>query len=82
VIVLIGTDDTGDHRLDTTCSGRLQGENRYDRAHKFVAYMDERYPANRHWLIEVPGAGHDSSQMFTAETHPTAVGSLILFVDF
>jgi hypothetical protein len=82
VIVLIGTEDTGDHRLDETCSGRLQGENRYDRARKFVAYIYERYPANRHWLIEVPGAGHYSSEMFTAATDPNAVGSLILFADF
>jgi hypothetical protein len=82
VIVLIGTEDVGDNRLDTTCSGRLQGEQRYDRARKFVDYMDARYPANRHWLIEVPGAGHDRSEMFTAEVHAGAVGSLILFADF
>jgi hypothetical protein len=83
VIVLIGTEDNTDsNHLDTTCPARLQGPNRYDRAHRFVDYLDQRFETNRHWLIEVGGASHDVYEMFGQPAGFAGTGSLVLFADF
>ena len=83
VIVLIGTEDYLDsNHLDTTCEARLQGPNRLDRAHRFVDYLDERFPSNRHWLIEVGGATHNAYEMFGQPPGFAGTGSLVLFADF
>lgn len=83
VIVLIGTEDNTDsNHLDTSCPARLQGPNRYDRSHRFVDYLDERFPTNHHWLIEVPGATHDIYEMFGQPAGFAGTGSLVLFADF
>jgi hypothetical protein len=84
VIVLVGTEDNTDsNHLDTRCPARLQGPNRYDRAHRFLDYLHERFPTHRHRLFDVAGAGHDVNEMFL-ELLPGfgAVGSLVLFADF
>ena len=56
---------------------------RFDRGHKFVDYLDERFPTHHHWLIEVPGAHHDAREMF-GQPDPSfaGTGSLVLFADF
>jgi pimeloyl-ACP methyl ester carboxylesterase len=83
VIVLIGTEDNTDSNdLDTSCPAMLQGPNRYDRAHRLIDYLDERFPTHRHWLIEVVGAHHDIREMIHQPDGFAGTGSLVLFADF
>jgi hypothetical protein len=84
VIVLVGTDDDESdvEYLDTSCSARLQGRHRYDRARKLVDYMDARFPGHNHWFLEVAGADHDAWEVFAAPPGYGEVGPLTLFVDF
>ena len=64
--ILLGTADTGTADLDMTCGGMLQGEHRYDRGLKIMAYMDAFFPGHGHREYQVWGVGHSSRQMFTS----------------
>jgi hypothetical protein len=64
--ILMGTADTGTADLDMTCGGMLQGEHRYDRGLKIMAYMEAFFPGHGHREYQVPGVGHSNRQMFTS----------------
>jgi hypothetical protein len=64
--ILLGTADTGSADLDMTCGGMLQGEHRYDRGLKIMAYMEAFFPGHGHREYQVPGVGHSNRQMFTS----------------
>lgn len=67
VELLGGEEDVlADDGLDTDCGAMRQGENRYERAEFFNAFMDRFYPANNFSLTPVPGVGHDSAEMFAS----------------
>jgi hypothetical protein len=53
--------------LDTTCSARLQGAHRLERAQNYLAYIEHFFGAStltRHILSTVPGVGHSATQMY------------------
>ena len=80
VTVLIGTDDTTTQSLDQDCEAQIQGANRYERAHRYLEYLDIRFPnIHEHTLVEVPGAGHPQSETFPGDSFST--GPAALFVD-
>ena len=66
VRILLGTADTGDVNLDTTCAASLQGEHRYARGLSYVAHIAELGPS-AHELTTVDGAEHSRSQMFLSD---------------
>ena len=69
VIYLLGEEDTdrSDPLLDTTCAAKWQGPDRLSRGIAYHNYLGHLFgPAihDRHRLSVVPGAGHDSGEMF------------------
>jgi hypothetical protein len=69
VIYLLGEEDTdrSDPLLDTTCAANWQGSDRLRRGIAYYNYLGYRFGAriyDRHTLSLVPGAGHDSEEMF------------------
>jgi hypothetical protein len=67
VELLAGEEDVvADNGLDIDCGAMRQGENRYERAQFFNAFMDRFYSANNFSLTPVPGVGHDSAEMFAS----------------
>jgi hypothetical protein len=71
--ILLGTADTGSADLDMTCAGMLQGEHRYDRGLKIMAFMDAFFPGHGHRVYQVWGVGHSNRQMFTSLTGLQAI---------
>ncbi len=68
VTYLLGEDDTdADSGLDTSCSANLQGSQRFERGLVYAAYLDDRYPAQSHAVVTVPGVGHSQSQMYESD---------------
>ena len=65
---LVGDTDRGaGPSLDTTCAGRLQGANRFERHQHYRRYQN-LFP---HWtgseFVIVPGVGHDGGNMLMSE---------------
>ena len=84
VIVLLGTADTdpADPNLDTSCPAALQGPNRFVRGHRQLDFLNAYYPGHGHGLVEVPGAGHNSGQMFVQSPTGSDIGSAVLFFEW
>lgn len=86
VTYLIGSDDTdnckltykhlcNDNELATYCEAMLQGNNRVDRALKYVAYLNQYYQGNlNHKVIFSNGVPHDPVRMMKSTT-----GKCIIF---
>jgi len=70
VTIYLGQEDTGDENRADNRQARAQGETRYDRGRNAFAAGQKAAQARRvpfNWrLIELPGAGHSSRDMFTA----------------
>ena len=83
VTVLVGTaDDDPDHEnLDRRCPGLLQGPSRYDRAQRYLEYLDIRFPFHEHALVEVVGADHNQNTVFVWAPAGYPTGAATLFVD-
>lgn len=77
VTYLLGERDTRhDSMLDVTCGARWEGDNRLQRGRLFYRYVRTQFPRAPHTLVEVPGAGHSSPDMFKS-----ARGRSALFAD-
>lgn len=70
VTYLLGTADTlQDSALDTTCSGKLQGLNRWERGNAYFQALGTALGSavyNQQRLLAVPGVGHEGSKMFAS----------------
>jgi pimeloyl-ACP methyl ester carboxylesterase len=70
VTYLLGTADTlQDSALDTTCSGKLQGLNRWERGNAYFKSLGATLGSTvngKQRLLPVPGVGHEGSKMFTS----------------
>ena len=63
-----GDEDTAiSSSLDTSCSGNLQGENRYERYQNYRDYADRFDRWSGASFQSVPGVGHSSRQMLASE---------------
>jgi pimeloyl-ACP methyl ester carboxylesterase len=69
VVYLLGTKDIDpDHpALDKSCMGEAQGPYRYARGHWYFAQLKSQLGSRLlHHLHDVPGVGHNGTQMFTS----------------
>jgi len=74
VTYLLGTKDVNqDHDIDTDCSAKVQGENRFERGKAYYAAIKKQYPSAPHDLTKVPGVGHDNDAMFDSTQGRTAI---------
>jgi pimeloyl-ACP methyl ester carboxylesterase len=64
VVYMVGTADTLDAQLDTSCGAMLQGRHRYERGLNLLAYLSAYHPGHGQPLHEVRGVGHSSSRMY------------------
>ena len=69
VIFLIGMEDINrEWLLDKSCEGDTQGKNRYERGILYRHHLSpfvKTIPNFQHIWIEIPGVGHDATEMFT-----------------
>ena len=69
VIFMLGTKDIGrGWVLDKSCEADMQGDNRYERGLLYKHHLGtfgENYPKSQHVWLEIPGVGHDATEMFT-----------------
>ena len=77
VTFVLGTENTDrGWRLDTSCEGDAQGENRYERSllcqHHLMPFV-KKAPKSQHIWLEIPEVGHNSIEMFT---HPKFITEL------
>jgi pimeloyl-ACP methyl ester carboxylesterase len=77
VTIFLGQEDTSDENRNDSREARAQGETRYDRGRNAFAAGQkaaQQLRARFNWrLVELPGAGHSSRDMFTS---PEAVKAL------
>lgn len=64
VVYLLGSADTGEAQLDTSCAAMLQGKDRFERGNIFVEHLNTFFPKNNALKIIVSGVGHNSAKMF------------------
>jgi len=69
VIFLLGAEDI-DRGLfvDKSCEVEAQGKNRYERGILYrhhLSYFVKKVPNSQHIWLEIPGTGHNSTEMFT-----------------
>ncbi|MBU2583569.1 MAG: hypothetical protein KJ622_17820 [Alphaproteobacteria bacterium] len=77
ITIYLGTEDTGDRRLDESRWARRQGDNRHERGTNIFNQAKETAEKNGwtfNWeLVEAPGVGHSSRGMLTAPAAARAV---------
>ncbi|WP_299622979.1 alpha/beta fold hydrolase [Pelagibius sp.] len=66
VILLLGAadNDPGHKTLNRTCAAALQGRHRLERGLLFKAHLDRFLAGHRTRVIQIPGVGHSSEDMF------------------
>jgi hypothetical protein len=80
VMFVLGTADTDrDWSLDKSCEADVQGENRYERGllykHHLRTFVKNSPKSQNIWL-EIPGVGHNSTEMFTHSKFITKLKTL------
>jgi hypothetical protein len=70
VIYLLGTADVDPHEkdLDESCSGEMEGPNRFLRGQAYYAWLHKRHPSSwnqRMWFVS--NVAHSGGKMFTSE---------------
>ncbi|WP_394846442.1 alpha/beta hydrolase [Pendulispora brunnea] len=74
VSYLLGTKDVNqDHSIDTDCSAKVQGKNRFERGKAYYAAIKKDYPSAPHDRVDVPGIGHDNDAMFDSTEGRNAI---------
>ena len=73
VTYLLGSADTGQHELDTTCAAKIQGNIRFQRGNYYYNYVRTFFPAAPDSRLIVPGVGHSTRKMFTSTQARTAL---------
>lgn len=81
VTVVIGSADSNEGVFDETCPARLQGATRYQRALRYLEYLDIRFPSHDHSLVEVAGATHSQDSVFIGPFGVYPTGAATLFLD-
>jgi len=69
IMFLLGAGDKDrDWSLDKSCEGDAQGKNRFERGILYrhhLSYFIKSVPNSQHIWIEIPGVGHNATEMFT-----------------
>jgi len=77
-VYLLGDADTNtnDSSLDTSCEGKWQGAQRFERGTQYYRYLEQIYGTSvytTHSQSIVPGVGHEARSMYTS---PAGVAAL------
>jgi pimeloyl-ACP methyl ester carboxylesterase len=74
VTYLLGSADIyQNHKIDTSCMARAQGENRFQRGQFYYSSIHTLFPSAPHDMVVVPEVGHDHDAMFNSTQGKTAI---------
>lgn len=65
-----GTCNFGNGNLACDDESLAQGATRLDRAYNYIDHLDDNYTPHPHTLVEVPGVGHSSSDVYSCAPVP------------